>query len=122
MAINTLNHLFATEKKIEALEIELKELRTTEKKLINQVLESGSMENRYYRLCSKTRKGDRVLNVVLLQEKYPDVYQACKVESVRVTDASRMLGDDIITELSVRKPDTVTYFVEKKISDVLEVA
>lgn len=117
MATNTLNLLYSTEQKIKTLESELKILRAQEKDLINQVLKSGNLENRYYMLTSSVRKGDRVINVAELQEKYPEVYQSCLRVSVTVTDAQKYLGDAVIDEISIRKPDSITWHVEKKVCD-----
>lgn len=122
MAINTLNTIFGLEMQIEKLEAELKILKIEEKKLIEQAIKSGSTENRYYKLESKTRKGDRVIDIVLLQEKYPTVYEKCRIESVKVTDVQKLLGDTVIDEISERKPDTITYYVEKKKSSPVVVA
>jgi len=114
MAVNTLNTLYGIEQRIKALEIELKDLRGQEKKLIGQCLESKSMENRYYRLTNKVIRGDRKIDIVLLKEKYPDIAPAIIKETVSVTDAKKKLGDDLIDQISTRQADSITWFVEKK--------
>lgn len=114
MAINNLNVLFKVQSDIKNLESELERMKDQEKELINRVLSSGSTENRYYRLISKVRAGNRVVQVHLLKEKYPDVAPKVVVESVKVTDLKKYLGDELISDISIKQADTVKYLVEKK--------
>lgn len=122
MAENTLNQIFKIETRIKALEIELKDLRSKEKKLITHCIESKSMENRYYRLVNKIRSGDRVVQVSLLKEKYPDIAKQVIEESVKVTVLQKYIGDEVVSELSIKKPDSITWYVEKKQSEGVIVA
>lgn len=114
MAINNLNVLFKVQSDIKNLEKELEQMKEQEKELINRVLSSGSLENRYYRLISKVRAGNRIVQVHLLKEKYPDVAPKVVVESVKVTDLKKYLGDELISDISIKQADTVKYLVEKK--------
>lgn len=121
MATNTLNMLYSIQKNIAQIEKELKKMKESERELLDRVLSSGSLENRYYRLTNKVRKGDRVLNIVLLEERYPEVYNQCRIVSAKVTDVQKLLGDQVIDEISVRKPDSITWICEKKIDPVMVV-
>ena len=114
MAANTLNSLFSIQNQISDIERKLSELRTTEKELTEKVLSSGNLENRYYVLKSKVRVGNRIVQVHLLKEKYPDIAPKVIVESVKVTDLKRFLGDELISDISIKQADTVRYLVEKK--------
>ena len=114
MAINNLNVLFKVQSDIKNLEKELEQMKEQEKELINRVLSSGSTENRYYRLISKVRAGNRVVQVHLLKEKYPDVAPKVITEAVKVTDLKKYLGDELISDISIKQADTVRYLVEKK--------
>ena len=114
MAINNLNVLFKVQTDIKNLEKELEQMKEQEKELLNKVLSSGSLENRYYRLISKVRAGNRIVQVHLLKEKYPDVAPKVINEAVKVTDLKRFLGDELISDISIKQADTVKYLVEKK--------
>ncbi len=122
MAINNLNVLFKVQTDIKNLESELERMKEQEKELINRVLSSGSTENRYYRLISKVRAGNRVVQVHLLKEKYPDVAPKVITEVVKVTDLKKYLGDELISDISIKQADTVRYFVEKKEASPVVVA
>lgn len=122
MAINNLNVLFKVQSDIKNLEKELEQMKEQEKELINRVLSSGSTENRYYRLISKVRAGNRVVQVHLLKEKYPDVAPKVVVESVKVTDLKKYLGDELISDISIKQADTIRYLVEKKEASPVVVA
>lgn len=121
MATNTLNTIYEIEQQITKLETELKALRAQEKDLIEKALKTGSTENRYYMLTSRVRKGDRVIDVKTLEEKYPEVYRSCIRVSVNVTDAQKLLGDSVIDQISTRKPDSVSWYVTKKPSEPIQV-
>ena len=114
MAINNLNVLFKVQTDIKNLEKELEQMKEQEKELINRVLSSGSLENRYYRLISKVRAGNRIIQIHLLKEKYPEEAKKIIKESASVNDAKKVLGDDIISDISIKQADTVRYLVEKK--------
>lgn len=114
MAINTLNQLFSIQNNIKTIEKELENLKETEKELTEKVLSSGNLENRYYVLKSKVRAGNRVVQVHLIRESYPEIYKKTVIESIKVTDLKKYLGDEIISEVSIKAPDTIRYFVEKK--------
>lgn len=122
MAINNLNVLFKVQTDIKNLESELERMKEQEKELINRVLSSGSTENRYYRLISKVRAGNRVVQVHLLKEKYPDVAPKVITEVVKVTDLKKYLGDELISDISIKQADTIRYFVEKKEASPVVVA
>ena len=122
MAINNLNVLFKVQTDIKNLEKELEQMKEQEKELINRVLSSGSLENRYYWLNSKVRTGNRVVQVHLLKEKYPDVAPKVITEAVKVTDLKKYLGDELISDISIKQADTVRYFVEKKEASPVVVA
>lgn len=122
MAINTLNLLFSVQSEISDIEKKLSELKETEKELTEKVLSSGNLENRYYVLKSKVRAGNRVVQVHLLREAFPDIYKKTVIETVKVTDLKKYLGDEVISEVSIKAPDTVRYFVEKKpVAEVITV-
>jgi len=114
MATNNLNILYKVQSDIKNLEKELEQMKDQEKELINRVLSSGSTENRYYRLISKVRAGNRVVQVHLLKEKYPEVAPKVITEAVKVTDLKKYLGDELISDISIKQADTVRYLVEKK--------
>jgi len=114
MATNNLNILYKVQSDIKNLEKELEQMKDQEKELINRVLSSGSTENRYYRLISKVRAGNRVVQVHLLKEKYPEVAPKVITEAVKVTDLKKYLGDELISDISIKQADTVKYLVEKK--------
>lgn len=122
MAVNNLNVLFKVQSDIKNLESELERMKDQEKELINRVLSSGSTENRYYRLISKVRAGNRVVQVHLLKEKYPDIAPKVITEVVKVTDLKKYLGDELISDISIKQADTVRYLVEKKESSPVVVA
>jgi predicted nuclease with TOPRIM domain len=122
MAINTLNLLFSVQSEISDIEKKLSELKEQEKNLTEKVLSSGSLENRYYRLISKVRAGNRIVQVHLLKEKYPDVAPKVITEAVKVTDLKRFLGDELISDISIKQADTVKYLVEKKEASPVVVA
>lgn len=122
MAINTLNSLFSIQSQINNIEKTLEELKKQEKELTEKVLSSGNLENRYYRMVSKTRSGNRIVQVHMIRKAYPEIYKKTVVESIKVTDLKKYLGDDIISEVSIKAPDTVRYFVEKKpVAEVITV-
>ena len=114
MATNTLNQLFSIQNNIKTIEKELENLKELEKDLTEKVLSSGNLENRYYILKSKTRAGNRIVQVHLIRKAYPEVYKKTVIESIKVTDLKKYLGDEIISEVSIKAPDTIRYFVEKK--------
>lgn len=117
MATNTLNTLFSVQTQISNMEKELEKLRESEKELIGKVLSSGSLENRYYVLKSKVRAGNRVIQIHLLKEKYPEAAKVIIKETASITDAKKVLGDDLITNISIKQADTIRYYVEKKPSE-----
>ena len=114
MATNNLNLLYSIQVSIKDLEEQIKELKEQEQEITGKILSSGSFENRYYRLVTKTRAGDRVVQCHLLRESFPEIYKKVVVESVKVTDLKKFLGDEVISELSIKKPDSIKYLVEKK--------
>lgn len=122
MATNNLNLLYSVQNSIKDLEEQLTELKEQEKEITGRILSSGSLENRYYRLIQKVRAGNRIIQIHLLKEKYPEEAKKIIKESASVTDAKKVLGDDIISDISIKQADTVRYLVEKKeVSPVLVV-
>jgi len=114
MAENTLNKIFSLEKQIEEKKDELKTLQKEHDALMGMALTSGKTENRYYQIKSKITAGDRVIQINLFREKYPELVSKYIIETVKVTEVKKDLGDEVISEISIRKPDTVRYWVEKK--------
>jgi hypothetical protein len=122
MAENTLNAIFSLEQQIKVKNAELKALQDDIKAIteqhntmLNSAILSGKTENRYYIVKNKVaRKGDREIQIALLKEKYPDVYTKCLIEVVNIKDAQKELSDNAITEISIKHPDKITYWVEKK--------
>lgn len=114
MAVNTLNQLFSIQNNIKTIERELENLKELEKELTEKVLSSGNLENRYYVLKNKVRSGNRIVQVHLIRESYPEIYKKTVIESIKVTDLKKYLGDKIISEVSIKQPDTIRYYVEKK--------
>jgi len=120
MVKSNLQALFLVESEITALEGKLNGMRKERETLISVILSSGKTENRYYRLESSIRAGNRVINVLLLKDKYPDIAPKIIKETVTVSDTKKYLGEVLIDEISEKKPDTVTYSVIKKESGVIE--
>jgi hypothetical protein len=119
---NELNELFSICNTIELLRTRLKNLEEEKKVLINQIITSGKTENRYYRLDKDIIPGNRVIDPVLLKNKYPEVYNKCLTETVLIKDAQKLLGDNQITEVSTMRHPIIKYKVTKKSAEPVIVA
>lgn len=120
MAENNLNTLFRVQNEIEALNEKIDALKKEEKALLGLIIKSGTKENRYYRLEASIRAGNRSIQIVLLKEKYPELAPKLIKETVTVTDAKKVLGDEAISEISIKAPDIVSYKAVKKGNAVIE--
>jgi hypothetical protein len=94
----------------------LKDLETKQKLVFEEILKSGIIEDRYYQLKKEIIPGNREVSIVLLVNKYPELYSKYKIESIRIEDLKKDLSDDEISAVSDRKKPFIKYSIVKKSS------
>ena len=99
---------------IKQKEQELKKLKDQYDQNMNELINNGHTETKYYKINEIRRSGRSFINIPRFQELYNNEFNKVVKYSVTITDAKKVLSGDQIEKIIDKYNDTVLYEVIKK--------